>query len=88
MGKMSRVSDLHTAAESITANTTAFVESTAVYVGVAGNYEFYVRGTDDSYGWVHFKAVPAGTVLPIAATGARDQSDGSAPAAGEIVFLR
>ena len=46
------------------------------------SYEFYVNGS-----WVHFKAVPAGTVLRVRATGARDQSDGSAPAAGEIVFL-
>ena len=46
------------------------------------NYEFYVNGA-----WVHFKAVPAGTVLRVRATGARDQGDSSAPAAGEIVFL-
>ena len=54
----------------------------AIYCGVAGNYEFNVGGS-----WIHFKAIPVGTVLQVCAEGARDQSDASAPAAGEIVFL-
>ena len=54
----------------------------AIYCGVAGNYEFNVNGS-----WVHFKAIPVGTILKISSIGARDQSDASAPAAGEIVFL-
>tara|TARA_B100000287_G_scaffold421329_1_gene461885 strand:+ start:680 stop:931 length:252 start_codon:yes stop_codon:yes gene_type:complete len=83
MGRMSQTALLFTDASSITTNATTQTKSSAIYVGVAGNYEFYVNGA-----WVHFKAVPAGTVLNIEATGARDQSDGSACAAGEIVFLR
>jgi|TARA_R100001530_G_scaffold5608_1_gene6894 hypothetical protein len=83
MGRMSQTSLLYTDASSITTNVTTHTKSSAVYVGVAGNYELYVNGA-----WVHFKAVPAGTVLNIEATGARDQADGSACAAGEIVFLR
>jgi len=54
----------------------------AIYCGVAGNYEFNVGGS-----WIHFKAIPVGTVLQVCAEGARDQSDATAPAAGEIVFL-
>ena len=54
----------------------------AIYVGVAGNYEFFVGGS-----WIHFKGTTAGSVLKVCAEGARDQSDASAPAAGEIVFL-
>jgi len=82
MAKISQIDGMYTIATSITANSTTASASSAIYVGVAGNYEFYVNGA-----WVHFKAVPAGTVLRVMATGARDQSDGSAPAAGEIVFL-
>lgn len=82
MGKISRIDGMYTSATAITANTTTASESAAIYVGVAGNYEFYVNGA-----WVHFKAVPAGTVLRVRATGARDQGDSSAPVAGEIVFL-
>ena len=54
----------------------------AIYVGVAGNYEFFVGGS-----WIHFKGTTAGSVLKVCAEGARDQSDASAPAAGEILFL-
>ena len=54
----------------------------AVYCGVAGNYNLYVGGE-----WIHFKAIPVGTVLKVSAEGARDNGDDSAPAAGEIVFL-
>ena len=82
MAKISRIDGMYTVAASITANSTTASPSSAIYVGVTGNYEFYVNGA-----WVHFKAVPAGTVLRVMAKGARDQSDGSAPAAGEIVFL-
>ena len=69
-------------ATSVAVNTTVQAPCRAVYCGVAGNYELYVGGS-----WVHFKAIPAGTVLKISAEGARAQSDASAPAAGEIVFL-
>jgi len=54
----------------------------AVYCGVAGNYNLFVGGE-----WIHFKAIPVGTVLKVCAEGARDNGDDSAPAAGEIVFL-
>jgi len=70
-------------ASSITDNNSTHTTTRAVYVGVAGNYELFINGS-----WVHFKAIPAGTVLKVAVTGARDQGDSSAPAAGEIVFLR
>jgi len=69
-------------ATSVTVNTTVQDPCRAVYCGVAGNYELYVDGS-----WIHFKAIPAGTVLKVSAEGARDQGDASAPAAGEIVFL-
>ena len=54
----------------------------AIYCGVAGNYEFNVGGS-----WIHFKAIPVGTVLQVCPEGARDQSHSSSPAAGEILFL-
>ncbi len=54
----------------------------AIYVGVAGNYEFFVNNE-----WIHFNGTTAGRVLKVSAEGARDQSDASAPAAGEIVVL-
>jgi len=73
----------YVSAESITSNVSTQTYSRAIYVGVTGNYEFYIDGS-----WVHFKAIQAGTILKLSATGARDQSDGTAPAAGEIVFLR
>ena len=69
-------------ANSVTVNTTVQNPCRAIYVGVAGNYEFYVNNE-----WVHFKATTAGSIYKISAEGARDQSDASAPAAGEIVFL-
>jgi hypothetical protein len=69
-------------ATSVTVATATLDPCRAIYCGVAGNYEFNVNGS-----WVHFKAIPVGTILKISAIGARDQSDASAPAAGEIVFL-
>ena len=69
-------------ATSVTVATATLDPCRAIYCGVAGNYEFNVNGS-----WIHFKALPVGTVLQVCAEGARDQSDASAPAAGEIVFL-
>ena len=69
-------------ATSVTVATATLDPCRAIYCGVAGNYEFNVGGS-----WIHFKAIPVGTVLQVCAEGARDQSDASAPAAGEIVFL-
>ena len=60
-------------AVSVEVATTTLDPCRAVYCGVGS--------------WVHFKAIPVGTVLKVCAEGARDQSDSSAPAAGEIVFL-
>lgn len=70
-------------AVSVAVNT---VQATAraVYVGVAGDYDFAFDGTTT---WIAFKGCAAGSILPLAATAARDNADGSAPAAGEIVFL-
>lgn len=69
-------------ASNVTVATATINPSRAIYIGVAGNYDFYINGS-----WVEFKNTAAGSVLPIRATGARDASDDSAPAAGEIVFL-
>jgi len=69
-------------AVSVEVATATLSPSRAIYVGVAGNYEFNIAGS-----WIHFKAIPVGTVLKVCAEGARDQSDSTAPAAGEIVFL-
>ena len=69
-------------ANSVTVNTTVQDPCRAIYVGVAGNYEFYVNNA-----WVHFKGATAGSIYKVSAEGARDQGDASAPAAGEIVFL-
>lgn len=55
----------------------------AVYIGVAGNYDFTFDGGTT---WVLFSGCAAGSILPIAASGARDADD-SAPEAGDIVFL-
>jgi len=69
-------------AVSVEVATATLSPSRAVYCGVAGNYNLFVDGE-----WIHFKAIPAGTVLKVCAEGARDNGDDSAPAAGEIVFL-
>lgn len=68
---------------SITVNTVV-PTARAVYIGVAGNYDFSFDGTTT---WVEFTGCAAGSILPLAATAARDSADDSAPAAGEIVFL-
>ena len=68
---------------SITVNTVV-TTARAVYIGVAGNYDF---SFDGAVTWVQFTGCAAGSILPIAATAARDSSDDSAPSSGEIVFL-
>lgn len=70
-------------ATSVTVNT-VLPTARAVYVGVAGNYDFSFDGATT---WIEFQGCAAGSILPLAATAARDSSDDSAPAAGEIVFL-
>lgn len=72
-----------TIATSIATNATGQNPSRGIFIGVAGDYDFYVNGS-----WVAFTGCVAGSVLPIVATGARDNGDQSSPAAGEIVFLR
>lgn len=69
-------------ATSVTVNTAAQDPCRAVYIGVAGDYDFHVNGS-----WVAFKGAVAGSVIPVRAIGARDNGDQSAPAAGEVVFL-
>ena len=69
-------------ATSVEVATATLSPCRAIYVGVAGNYEFYVNNA-----WVHFKGTTAGSILKVSAEGARDQGDASAPAAGEILFL-
>lgn len=68
---------------SITVNTVK-PTARAVYIGVSGNYDFSFDGAAT---WVEFTGCVVGSILPIAATAARDAADDSAPAAGEIVFL-
>jgi len=70
-------------AKSITVNTATGRPCRGIYIGVAGDYDFAVNATT----WVAFKGCVAGSVIPVQAVGARDNSDESAPAAGEIVFL-
>lgn len=64
-----------------TAATTTHPLSRAVYVGVAGNYDFYINGE-----WVLFTAPAVGTVVPIRVTGARDADDSDAEA-GDLLLL-
>jgi len=63
-------------------NNTTNDECRAVYVGVSGDYDFYVNGA-----WVAFKNTNAGSIIPIRATGARHNSDSSAPDAADINFI-
>jgi len=55
-----------------------------VYIGVTGDYDFSFDGTST---WVTFKNCQNGSVLPIAATAARANSGGGAPATNAIVFI-
>lgn len=67
----------------VTVNT-AVATARGVYIGISDDYDFTADGTTT---WVKFTGCVAGSVLPLAATGARKNSDSSAPAAGAIVFL-
>lgn len=69
-------------ANGIAVNTNDRPLCRSIYIGVSGDYDFSFKGS-----WVVCKGCVAGSILPFQATGARDNSDGSAPAAGEIVFL-
>lgn len=53
----------------------------AVYCGVAGDYDFYVKGT-----WVLMKGLLAGHIYPIQCTGARDGDDSDVEA-GDLMYL-
>jgi hypothetical protein len=64
------------------ATVTDAAETKAVYCGVAGDYDFYIKGS-----WVLFKGMLAGTIYPICCTGARDADDTDAEA-GDLLFLR
>lgn len=69
--------------EDATANKT---RCQAIYVGVAGSYDFSVKDSTGAYAWLLFSNVAAGAILPIRANGARDADD-TAPEAGDIIFL-
>lgn len=56
-------------------------ETKAVYCGVAGDYDFYVKGA-----WVLLKGMLAGHIYPIACNGARDADDTDVEA-GDLMFL-
>lgn len=64
-----------------TAATITHPLSRGVFIGVAGNYDFYVNGA-----WVLFTAPALGTILPIRVTGARDADDSDAEA-GDLLLL-
>lgn len=53
----------------------------AVFVGVAADYDFYVKGS-----WVLFKGLLAGTIYPIEVSGVRDADDTDADA-GDLLLL-
>ena len=55
----------------------------AVWVGTTQALDLTLDGTN----WVTFQGATAGTVIPVQAIGARKNSDGAAPAAGDVVFL-
>jgi len=56
-------------------------ESRAVYIGVDGDYKFYVNGS-----WITFAGTLAGSILPIRATGATTTGD-AATGTTAIIFL-
>lgn len=64
-----------------TAATITHPLSRGVFIGVAGNYDFYINGE-----WVLFTAPALGTILPIRVTGARDADDSDAEA-GDLLLL-
>ena len=56
-------------------------ESRAVYIGVDGDYKFYINGS-----YVTFAGTLAGSILPIRATGATTTGD-AATGTTAIIFL-
>jgi hypothetical protein len=56
-------------------------ESRAVYIGVDGDYKFYVDGS-----WITFAGTLSGSILPIRATGATTTGD-AATGTTAIIFL-
>ena len=71
-----------TAGEGITDTNTTHTLSRGIYIGVDEQFDFFIGGA-----WVAFGGCKAGSVLPLAATGARDSGD-AAPSATQIIFLR
>ena len=63
------------------ASVTTAAPTKAVFCGVAGDYDFHVKGA-----WVLLKGLLAGHVYPIQCTGVRDADDGDVEA-GDIMFL-
>lgn len=73
---------------SITDNLSTHAECRAVYIGTAQDIDLYVQSDlAQTYAWVKFQGVVAGTVLPVMAKGARKTAASAAPTAGDIVFL-
>jgi len=68
--------------ESIQDTNTNHTICRGVYIGTAQDIDLYINEA-----WVLFQGVIAGSILPVQATGARKNSDGEAPASGDIVFL-
>ena len=64
--------------------------SRGVFIGTAGDYEFYMDttelGVDPSMGWVLHKGLQAGFWYPFEATGVR-KSGNVTPTPGDVNFL-
>ncbi len=67
----------------VTVNTAGFEPCRGVYIGTSQNLDFSFDGTT----WIAFQGCVAGSVIPIMPVGVRKTSGGSAPDAGDIVFL-
>ena len=74
-------SGFHNAVTPGAATVTTADETKGIYVGVAGTYDFYIKGT-----WVAFVGLLAGNIYPIACTGVRDGDDSDVEA-GDLLLL-
>jgi hypothetical protein len=70
-------------AVSITNNNATNNRCRAVWIGTTQSLDFSV----DESTWVTFAGCTAGTIIPVAATGARKTAGSAAPTAGDVVFL-
>lgn len=71
----------HNAVAPGAATVTTAQDTKAIYCGVTGGYDIYIKGS-----WVAFTALTAGVIYPIQCTGIRDADDSDADA-GDILYL-